>query len=330
MCVDKMELIIKATHVCNFACTFCSAAKLQLKKVHCVPNQIVKVIKTLNPDGLIITGGDPLCVDRRYYEDLLSLGEWPISITTNLKAYYLNRSYWKPILSNPRISVATSFQYGNERLWDADTVFDENMFLNVMHAFKNDFNYVPPFIAVITPDNIDRAIDHVYLAKRLGTKVKLNGVVPVGKSTKAVPLYKMIDIWDRVSKLKLQDYVMWDPQFTSGGCNWNTNHMCKSCIRSCWVDQHDQLHYGFCETLLEGVCQHPPVEIPVDNKRPQPIAIVPSIQEYHSHDCLGCELCDLCNGCYVNKEVMQWFPDFCEQMKARKQLILSHSEWKLH
>lgn len=325
-----MELIIKATHVCNFACTFCSAAKLQLKKVRRVPDKIVQLLDTLKPDAVIITGGDPLCVDRQYYEHLLSLGDWPVSLTTNLKAYYNNREYWKPLLSNPRLGIATSFQYGNERLWDENTVYDESMFIKVMTAFKEDFGYLPPFIAVITPDNIDRAIDHVYLAKRLGTKVKLNGLEAVGRSTKSTPLYKMIDIWDKVYQLGLQDYVQWDPQFTSGGCNWNTNHMCKSCIRACWVDDHDQLHYSFCETLLEGVANQPAIEIPTDTQRPKPIPIIPQFDQFLTNECISCELSDLCNGCYVNKEIAKCFPDFCEQMKARKQTILSHCEWKIH
>ena len=325
-----MELIIKATHVCNFACTFCSAGKLQLQKARRVPEKIVQLLETLKPDAVIITGGDPLCVDRQYYEHLLSLGDWPVSMTTNLKAYYLNREYWKPILGNPRVGVATSFQYGNERLWDENTVYDEHMFRDVMSVFKKDFGYIPPFIAVITPNNIDRAIDHVYLAKELGTKVKLNPVDPVGRSTVATPLYKMIDIWDQVYKLGLQEFVTWDPQFTNGGCNWNTTHMCRSCIRACWVDQNQQLRYSFCETMLEGVAGSEPCEIPIDKTRPIPIPIVPQFDQMINHECVGCELCDLCNGCYVNRIVAKCIPDHCEQMKKRIPVILSHSEWKIH
>lgn len=325
-----MELIIKATETCNFACTFCSASNVQIKKTRRVPDQIVRLLKILQPDSVIITGGDPLCVDRQYYEHLLSLGDWPISMTSNLKAYYLNREYWKPILSNDRIGVTTSFQYGSERLWDKNTIYDETMFRKVMSACKEDFDCIPSFIAVITPQNYHRAIDHVYLAKELGTKVKLNGVTPTGRSKSSMPLYKMIDIWDKVYQLGLQDYVQWAPQFTTGGCNWNTTHHCQSCIRAAWVDHDNQLHYSFCETLLEGVLGNPPVEIAVDSSRPKPIRIYPEFNDLINKECLQCDLSDLCNGCTVNRMMAKCDPDFCEQMKKRRQTILSHCDWKIH
>lgn len=325
-----MEVIIKATSVCNFACTFCSAAKLQLHKARQVPNKIVEMLNILQPDAVIITGGDPLCVDRQYYQHLLSLGDYPISLTTNLKAYYQNREYWKPIINNPRIGIATSFQYGNQRMWDSKTVYTEQMFTDVMTTFYSDFNYMPVFIAVICPDNIDKALDHVRLAKRLQTKCKLNGLEPVGRSSAFVPLYKMIDIWDAVYQQNLQDFVQWDPQFTSGGCNWNTNHSCQTCIRSMWVDKDNNLHYGHCETLLEGICGHQPQQIELDVQRPKQTTIHPQINQLISIDCLNCELYSLCNGCVVNREVAKCTPNFCSEMKKRKDIILSHRTWALN
>lgn len=318
-----MELIIKPTSVCNFACTFCSAGLLNIKKVREVPQKIVELINLLKPQSVIITGGDPLCIDRRYYEHLLQIYDGPISFTSNLKGYYLNREYWKPILSNNRIGVGTSFQYGNERLWDKNTSYTEEMFIKVMTQFESDFGYVPSFISVITPDNVDRAIDHVYLAKRLNTKCKLNPLKSIGKSVTTFPLYKMIDIYNECTRLGLDQYLDHDIQYR-GGCGWNTGRMCESCIRACWIDNNDQLHYSHCEELLSWG-----IEIPTDTTKPKPIPHTITLKEVIKPQCYQCRLFNLCNGCAVHREQAKCDPNYCEQMKAREQLILSRKDWKI-
>ena len=319
-----MELIIKPTSVCNFACTFCSAGLLDIKKVRDVPPQIVDLIEKLQPQLIIITGGDPLCVDRNYYQQLLQIYNGPISLTTNLKGYWLNRQYWKPILSNPRIGVATSFQYGNQRLWDKDTPYTEDMFIDVVSTFKSDFGYTPPFISVITDENADRAIDHVLLAKRLQTKCKLNPVRSIGRSTKSFPLYKMIDIYHQCYQMQLQQYLDIDVQ-NQGGCGWNTNHMCESCIRACWVDNKDKLHYSHCEELLSYG-----VEIPYEDVPPKPKRRTITIAQVISTQCYHCELFNLCNGCAVHRDAAKQDKNYCKEMLSRKQLILSHDQWKIN
>lgn len=318
-----MELIIKPTSQCNFACTFCSAGKLKIKKSKRVPDQIIKVIHTLNPSTIIFTGGDPLCVPIEYYNHVLELTDVPISLTSNLKSFYNNPQYWAPLLKNDRVGVATSFQYGNQRLWNHNTVYTETRFLDVVSRFESVVGYVPKFIAVIGNDNANKAIDHIFLAKSLGTKCKLNPVRAIGNSKITYPLYKMFDIWFDIKDRGLWDYVDQDPQF-QGGCGFNSKHMCESCIRACWIDCHDKLHYGYCEELLSNG-----YSIPYEPICPIPTPQKLGIEQVISAKCYYCELYNLCNGCTFNRESAKWDPIFCQEMIKRKSLILQQKEWDI-
>ena len=72
-----MELIIKPTGLCNFNCEFCSAHGMDIQHPadgH-VPHQIRDLIMKLKPNGLIITGGEPLMVDPQYYYELHDIAQ---------------------------------------------------------------------------------------------------------------------------------------------------------------------------------------------------------------------------------------------------------------
>lgn len=77
------------------------------------------------------------------------------------------------------------------------------MFRRVCKKFKDYVGYVPMFISVINAENEDKALDHVLLAKDLGTQCKLNPVLPYGISAEAYPKYKMVDIWLKIQELGL-------------------------------------------------------------------------------------------------------------------------------
>jgi len=130
-----------------------------------------------------------------YYDELLALGDFKVSLTTNLKDFILDPDKWMPVLSNKRVGVATSFQYGDGRQYAPGVPYDEQMFRLVMDEFKDRIGYVPSFISVISEDNAERALDHLRLAKDLGTKCKLNGCLDLGKSKSTFPFYRMVDIW---------------------------------------------------------------------------------------------------------------------------------------
>lgn len=319
-----MELIIKPTGRCNFNCTFCSANMLNIKHCNSVPNQLKEILQNLNPHSLIITGGDPLMVEPKYYNELLSLGEWNISLTTNLKDFYFNPKKWVDIFCNPRVGICTSFQYGNQRLWDKNTPYTEEKFKEVCALFNHYVGYNPSFIAVINKENEDRAIDHVYLAKQLNTKVKLNPVMQIGLSTESYPKYKMVDIWLKIKELNLLEYVDMDIQFIKGGCGFNTNGLCSSTIRAVYLDNNGLIHYSNCEECLSSK----DYQIPIDAMQPNPAREKINYKTVINNKCLECELCNLCNGCKIAQDIAKQDSNYCQEMLKRKERILE-SGWKL-
>lgn len=317
-----MELIIKPTSVCTFNCSFCSANLLRIKHNNHVSNNLKHIINTIKPDGLIVTGGDPLMMSPDYYKELLLLGDYNISLTTNLKEFYLNPDKWTETLLNPRISVCTSFQYGNERRWDKDTPYTEEMFIKVMNLFNEKIGYMPSFISVIGKNNEDKAIDHLLLAKRLGTKCKINPVIEMGLSTESYPKYKMIDIWLKIQELGLEDYWDMDVQFKKGGCGFNTNGMCESTIRAVYEDVNGNIHYSNCEDVLA----YNDYQIKIDKEKP--VCIKHNSSDFISEKCLTCELCQFCNNCKISRDVAKRDKNYCDEIMKRKDKILK-SGWKI-
>lgn len=97
-----MELIIKPTAVCNFKCTFCTASKLSINHTpDKVPEQLKELILKLKPNDLIFTGGEPTMCSPKYYEEILELSDAKVSLTSNLKNFYMHPDDWTP-LSTPR------------------------------------------------------------------------------------------------------------------------------------------------------------------------------------------------------------------------------------
>lgn len=305
-----MQLIIKPTSQCNFNCNFCSAKLLNIKHLNKVPEVLKKYINEINPQELIITGGEPLMMKKEYYEELLSLGNWNISFTSNLKLFYNNPEYWTPLLSNPRIGVITSFQYGSGRQ-DETSIFTEDKFIKIINLFNEYIGYKPNFIAVINEDNEDKALEHVYLAKKLGIQCKLNGVLPMGLSKSYYPRYKMMKIWLKIIELGLENYELNCYERKLGKCNFNTLFNCDKNIRACYVDNENNLHKCFCEDLLAD-------GIELEN----------SNYEMISNKCYTCELCRLCNGCLKTKLSIKNDINHCEEMLKLKDKIIN-SGWAI-
>lgn len=319
-----MILIVKPTSKCNFCCNFCSAKNLKIQHSKKVPEFLKQQIKILSPEGIIITGGDPLMVNPSYYYELLDLTSCEISFTTNLKDFYLNPDKWTSLFLNERINIGTSFQYGTGRLWDKDTPYTEEKFKEVMTLFKEKVGYTPSFIAVITEENEDKALDHVYLAKELGTQCRLNGVFSFGASNEDYPRYKMVDIWLKVKELGLEEYINQSEFFYKGNCNLNTNLLCQNTIRVCWINQDGSITYGNCEDQLAENMAH----IEIDKEKPVPIPTNIPYKNLINKDCLTCELNRFCNGCRVNRLMAKKRPEYCKEMLKRKEKILQ-SGWLL-
>ena len=94
-------------------------------------NIIKNQIDILKPSSLIINGGEPLLSGKSYFEELLNACNCHIAIISNLRAFEEDPNYWTSLFLNPRISVVTSFQYGNRRKIDSKTVYTEEHFKQV-------------------------------------------------------------------------------------------------------------------------------------------------------------------------------------------------------
>ena len=318
-----MELIIKPTGRCNFNCSFCSANLLDIKHSEKVSDELKHIIETLKPSSLIFTGGDPLMVNRNFYDEILTLGDFNISFTTNLKAFDFDPDKLTDLFKPERVGVCTSFQYGTERKWDINTPYTESKFIEVMNLFNEKIGYMPSFISLVSEENEDRALDHIYLAKQVGTKCKLNAVLKMGLSKEYYPFYKMIDLWLKIQDLGLEEYWDNEIQFKLGGCNFNTNSLCESSIRTFWLDNKGNIKYGNCEDRSSNE-----LFIPMDKEAPKPKKSPLELKNLISSKCLFCHLCRLCNGCKAKLLQNKEDKKFCSEMKKREERILG-AGWKL-
>ena len=246
-----MELIIKATGVCNFTCSFCASSKLDiLHSPREVPQLIKSYIKKFKPQNVIVTGGEPLCCEPEYFYDLLDTCNCHISITSNLKNFWLESSKWVPLFKNEMIDVCTSFNYGITRRWSLTEVYTEQMFKDVMYSFKQLVGYMPPFISVIDESNASRFLDHVRLAKELGTTCRLNNATVAGRQAVGYPRHKMFKLWLGVIAAGLEEYEVNCMERKLGRCPLNTSGQCQQNIRAIYVGNNDRLYVSDCEEKL--------------------------------------------------------------------------------
>lgn len=314
-----MELIIRVTGRCNFDCTFCSAGSLDIAHpTNGVPEQIKDVIRTIKPNSIIISGGEPLLVGPEYYEELLELAKCPISITTNLKDFYYNPDKWVNLFTNPKIGIVTSFNYGDTRKWNPNTTYTEEKFLEVYNLFKEKTGRNISFIAVIDESNEKYAIKHAELAKRIGSCVRLNNAVRQGRQDVTFPRYKIFQKYFEICEAGLGEYEVYCKFKEFDKCPINTKMLCKSQIRTCYVDNDDKLHYyGCCESLFG--------EKLIDYKSDiinAPKSCYPELKDHVNNNCACCELFEICNGCESQR--FEYPPEHCEEMLKLKDKFIKH------
>lgn len=314
-----MQLIIRVTGRCNFDCTFCSAGSLNIAHpTNGVPEQIKEVIETIKPTGLVISGGDPLLVDPSYYYELLEMnngGIKNISITSNMKDFYFHPDKWIDLFKNPRIGIITSFNYGNTRKWDSNTIYDEDKFIEIYNLYHEKTGEKLAFIAVIDKDNKDTVIKTVKLAKRLGTICKVNNVLQQGRSDVTYPRYKMFQHYIDIIDAGLRNYEIYCKNDINSKCPINSQFLCKSSIRSCYVDKDNNLHYFGCgESEIEN-----PLDFHQD-KDIVPCQCYPKISEHVNSKCISCELFSICNGCETQRN--SYPPEHCEEMLKLKHRLI--------
>lgn len=202
-----MDLIVKPTELCNFKCTFCSSSKIT-ENDNTAQLDLLKIFRFLDryPDTqtIIVNGGDPLMMDPKYYMDIIEFldkNNYPasISLTTNLWPFYKKPEKWLEVFQNPRVGIATSFQYGGGRLKGDFTEFTEEDFWKCSDAVLKYCGYRPGFIAVIVEENENTVIKTVELAKKMDVVCKVNYAMASGEQSAPYVKGKMykgyVDIW---------------------------------------------------------------------------------------------------------------------------------------
>lgn len=313
-----MELIIRVTGRCNFDCTFCSAGTLDIAHPkNGVPEQIKDVIKTIRPSSIIISGGEPLLVGPDYYKELYELSGCSMSITSNLKDFYYHPDKWREIFTHPHIGIVTSFNYGDTRKWDPTTTYTEEKFIEIYKMYEDMTGKSLPFIAVIDESNEDTAIQHAELAKKLNTCVRINNATKQGRQDTTFPRYKLFKMYFDIIEAGLGDYEVYCKYKQMDKCPINTRMMCKSTIRTCYVDSKDKLHYYDC---CESCYGENILDYKNDFKRP--ITIYPPASQHVNKNCMCCELFTICNGCESQKT--QYPPEHCVEMQKMKDKFIKY------
>ena len=313
-----MELVIRVTGKCNFDCSFCSASTLDIAHPeNGVPDQIKDVINTIKPHLIIISGGEPLLVGPEYFLELYDIAKCKISITTNLKDFYYNPEKWRKVFTHDHIGIVTSFNYGDTRLWDSNTVYTEDRFIEIYNMYYEMTGKSLPFIAVIDESNEHLVIEHAKLAKRLNTCVRINNATKQGRQTVTYPRYKLFQKYFEIIDAGLAEYEVYCKYQEFSKCPMNTSMICKSCIRTCYVDSNNILHYYDCCESLGG-------ENLIDFKNDYriPTAVYPSINDHINENCACCELFAICNGCSSQKK--EYPPEHCQEMLKLKDKFISN------
>jgi sulfatase maturation enzyme AslB (radical SAM superfamily) len=317
-----MNLIIRVTGKCNFDCTFCSAGSLNIMHpINGVPDQIKDVIETIRPSTIIISGGEPLLVGPDYYYELLEISnkyhKCGISITSNLKEFYYHPDDWVDLFKNDQIGVVTSFNYGYSRRWDKNTVYNDKKFIEIFNLFKEKVGKTPMFIAVIDRSNEDTVLQTVKLAKELGTYVRLNNATKQGRCGSTYPRYKIFQKYIEIMEAGYEDYELYCRGRDFISCPMNAQFLCKSSIRTCYVDTNNVLHYyDCCESEVEHL-----LDYHNDSNRIQ-CSEYPSINEHVTKKCITCELFPLCNGCASQRS--QYPPEHCAEMQKLKPKLIQY------
>lgn len=296
-----MELVIKPTNKCNFACTFCSSNKISNANFDI--EILKKYIIQNNVKSLIVNGGQPLLMNPTFYEQIIAFLDQNklsthICITTNMWDFYINPDKWKNIFSNKRIFITTSFQYGPGRYLKNGQPFTEKLFLNIQDMYYRYFNKYINFISVITTQNQQYALDNVLLAKKLNVKCKLNGAVKSGKQTSMYDLNKLYSIYLNILKRNLVEWQSNTQNLINFFYNNKAicplaNRMCNTHIRCMQAD----MNISMCPALDDDN---------INNSE---------IYTLYKKQCYYCQHYMICNGCMKRiKDLMQENYD-CNQLK---------------
>lgn len=302
------------------ACKFCSASKLHTNDL--TVQEVADAANQIGAQSIILLGGEALLMGPDYYEELLKATDATLDFTTNLKNFALHPDKWEQLFKNPRVSVCTSFNYGGTRMWDGETELTEERFRSYMQEFKKRIGYMPPFIAVMDENNIHTWRKLVNLAKDLGTKVRLNNVMPFGRSKHYFPRSKMFKVWVQIAKEGLGTYEMNVSERGTGRCPINSTLLCKNTIRV-MAKKDGELIFHDCDDMSNlGM---PPLNS-LDSRPPEPTE--EPVDKPLFPKCYACQLFRVCNGCRTNRQVIEDKDGYCKDMKEIEDDIVRLG-WKL-
>lgn len=330
-----MDLILKPTERCNFACTFCSSSEIADGRKLGDDLELEKIYQFFDryPEcrTVIVNGGDPLMMSPDYYMKIIEAikkrnMKTTIALTTNLWDYWLHPEKWIPLFRHELVGVTTSFNYGDTRRITRDRVFDEETFLMVWRKFKDDIGYGPDFISVITESNASKAIDNVRLAKHLGVECKLNYAFASGEQSKPFPIGKMYEIyaqiyeeglgpWEfntRQMSVRLKGQVTMCPQ----------NRECDKGIRALQPDKDGENYYS-CGAF--GDDSEFPISFDDEMSGRQFLPMQEqSDYQFLKLECMTCKAFDICNGCYKTIRDLKkndMVEESCQAMKRAINII---------
>lgn len=299
-----MELIIKPTQACNFKCTFCSSTDIAVSDSVILDHQYIFDFLDRYPKThtIIVNGGDPLMMSPSYYWKIIDYIEkhclpTTLSFTTNLWPFYIKPELWTELFRHERMGICTSFNYGDTRRITKDRVYTEEDFWKVSDMMLEKVGYRPDFIAVITDDNDDTAIENVELAKRMDVECKLNYAMASGDQIKPYQLSKIYETYCKVYDMGLMPWEYNTKQMArrlkTGSTTCPQSRECDTYIRA----MNPGGDYYSCGSLADDY------DYPIDFK-----AEIYGDEKFTplQHDldiwclkdeCLTCPMFDICNGC---------------------------------
>ena len=290
-----MQLILRVTDRCNFKCDFCSASDLSVN--HDLDLDLaLSLIDKYKPCSVMLEGGDPLVCKPSYINAILqrvkqdnSITE--LGITTNLWDFWKHPEKWVDILSDEKVSVCTSFQYGNRRKLSDKLILTDDLFEQIYTKFNQLTHKRINFISVLDYDNEQHVFDTIALAKKLNTYCKINPVFKSGRSDHNYPFHRAIRIYTDIIERGLGDVV--DNCYTLLRVVGN-QHVDRTCpyIRDC--------SDVFRVVSPDGIITNCSIYGSVVGHNSQPlqeIDVVSCNPCFVCSDCLSCRCFDVCNGC---------------------------------
>ena len=294
-----MDLIIKPTQQCNFACEFCSSNKITEHEENTLPlKNIFDFLLYNQVSSIIVNGGDPLMMPPSYYESIIKFIyehniSTRLSLTTNLWDFKLHPDKWVPLFKCDLVGVTTSFQYGGERKLKYGIPFTEKMFVNVMDLFYKKIGYMPEFISVITEKNENDVIKTVQLAKRFETRCKINPAVQSGRCIKFYPIHKAFKKYLDIIEFGLSDYEFNASVLKDVMSGKNT---CCPYLRDCFkyirtINPDGKIFT--CGSFQDDsiVSKNYDISISKENEIQKDYQVLKS-------ECYACEMFSYCNSCY--------------------------------